>query len=713
MKRILSLILTLLMVLGVFAVLPTNVSAANWGALAIVVYATSPESYTGKVTDVKFIYTDPRGKEYTGDPIYTYQWRNEKGEVIAENEDIYCWFPEEFEGKRFTLKVTIKQCPYNYDESSHQWAYVNLSDVSHGSRTLSGVVTDRKGKSVFKQASWGYGKGAIDFFYTFEPAAFPVRNHSLSVVRPEIGDNPDLTGYTVSNDFVIESITWKDDTDFVILTPYAEFKEDHVYTAIANVSHLTYRYFPTDMTDFVFNGCTENAIAKYSEKDGYVATYQIYHTFPPLTPDPTTVNELEISLTEPEPGEKPDYSAVVPEGKGYAVDSEGGVMWFNVTDDDTYIDPNSDYVFEPYKEYRAMISLVTTGNDYKFAAKNRLAKLNGMEVGFSDYGWNEDSSVYVESYYVCAPEGGTAIREVEVEMDEPAAGDMPYYYAMTDSDLYRITDAEDDDDRFISGGIGWYNENDLSDMAYTDRFEEGKTYKWSVRLTSTGFSFAPADEISAKINGKTAHVKRLSDRSVMLWTYFAMPGSILPVIEQKTDQATGIIVEALSDTSLEVEVIDTGSVTVVVDGNIVAAYDISLKKNGETVQPDGDAAVSIPCDDPDAKVYRVEADNSLTDMHAVYMGGYLVFITDHFSLYVIESPEAGSAILGDVDGDGVVTILDATAIQRRLADIPTSSYIEAAADADEDNEVTIADVTAIQCWLADLGSNDHIGKKIG
>ena len=68
-------------------------------------------------------------------------------------------------------------------------------------------------------------------------------------------------------------------------------------------------------------------------------------------------------------------------------------------------------------------------------------------------------------------------------------------------------------------------------------------------------------------------------------------------------------------------------------------------------------------------------------------------------------------VLGDVDGDGIVTIHDATAIQNHLADIPTA-YNEKAADTDEDGYVTINDATYIQLWLADLLSGDNIGKVI-
>ena len=69
-------------------------------------------------------------------------------------------------------------------------------------------------------------------------------------------------------------------------------------------------------------------------------------------------------------------------------------------------------------------------------------------------------------------------------------------------------------------------------------------------------------------------------------------------------------------------------------------------------------------------------------------------------------------ILGDADGDGVVTILDATAIQRHLAELPTKAFIEKSADADEDGTVTILDVTSIQRHLAELPTNKRIGALI-
>ena len=109
------------------------------------------------------------------------------------------------------------------------------------------------------------------------------------------------------------------------------------------------------------------------------------------------------------------------------------------------------------------------------------------------------------------------------------------------------------------------------------------------------------------------------------------------------------------------------------------------------------------------------------DPTALTESGKVVYEDFEYHHVIIEGEyfgyNVGSAseekILGDVDGDGAVTILDATAIQRKLADMEVEAYDAQAADVDSADGATVLDVTAIQKYLADFDAGYPIGQPIG
>lgn len=130
-------------------------------------------------------------------------------------------------------------------------------------------------------------------------------------------------------------------------------------------------------------------------------------------------------------------------------------------------------------------------------------------------------------------------------------------------------------------------------------------------------------------------------------------------------------------------------------------YDISLTKDGISVQPDEPTTVKIPTDNENAKVYRIEDNGTATDMNAVYDNGYMVFTTDHFSLYALVVPNDN--VIGDVNRDGEISIADATEIQMYLAEISSLNDEQlSVADVNDDGKISILDATVIQEYLAEL-----------
>lgn len=95
-------------------------------------------------------------------------------------------------------------------------------------------------------------------------------------------------------------------------------------------------------------------------------------------------------------------------------------------------------------------------------------------------------------------------------------------------------------------------------------------------------------------------------------------------------------------------------------------------------------------------------------------GNYTAFITannlfghttSNACVFEVKDKEVISPdkILGDVDSDGNITIIDATEIQRHIAQLTTitEDRIECA-DTDKDGKVTIIDATQIQRFIAQL-----------
>lgn len=121
------------------------------------------------------------------------------------------------------------------------------------------------------------------------------------------------------------------------------------------------------------------------------------------------------------------------------------------------------------------------------------------------------------------------------------------------------------------------------------------------------------------------------------------------------------------------------------------------------------------------------SDKTIDHAHsAVTMRGGIYYICQTgddynkgWALYML--PESSGAykspfkdvILGDADGDGKVTITDATMIQKYLAEFNMpDNFVFDACDVDKSGSVTVTDVTQIQRYLAGLDAPERIGKPI-
>lgn len=146
------------------------------------------------------------------------------------------------------------------------------------------------------------------------------------------------------------------------------------------------------------------------------------------------------------------------------------------------------------------------------------------------------------------------------------------------------------------------------------------------------------------------------------------------------------------------------------------AYDIALVDiSGDSVQPKNKVNVKIPYESENAvscKVYRVNADGTLTDMAAEYSDGYLCFATDHFSTYLVTETELEAEtgiIYGDANGDGDISGKDVVLIKKYLAGYENLKINLDACDVNADGDVSGKDVVKIMKYLA--GYDVVLGEK--
>lgn len=109
-----------------------------------------------------------------------------------------------------------------------------------------------------------------------------------------------------------------------------------------------------------------------------------------------------------------------------------------------------------------------------------------------------------------------------------------------------------------------------------------------------------------------------------------------PIEKDLADESTGIKVKGTMDpdATLKVEKVES---TV---EDAVATYDITLRKDGDVIQPSGTITISIPSEIKDCKLFWVKDDGTKVEVNAIYENGNYVFTTDHLSVYaLVKEPE--------------------------------------------------------------------------
>ena len=84
-----------------------------------------------------------------------------------------------------------------------------------------------------------------------------------------------------------------------------------------------------------------------------------------------------------------------------------------------------------------------------------------------------------------------------------------------------------------------------------------------------------------------------------------------------------------------------------------------------------------------------------------------------FCAAAAESDPDSSAIVGDVDGDGLVTVVDATLIQKYSAQLIGDNDLNiTAADVNLNDQINVDDATKVQIYAAGLPDSSYAGMTV-
>ena len=146
---------------------------------------------------------------------------------------------------------------------------------------------------------------------------------------------------------------------------------------------------------------------------------------------------------------------------------------------------------------------------------------------------------------------------------------------------------------------------------------------------------------------------------------------------------------------------------------VIGIYDIIpwSADHRAVTRPEEPFTVRIRCSQPDAKVYEAGYND---DLNAVYENGWLVFSVDRITRFaVVAGADVVLPVCGDIDGDGELSVYDATIIQRYEAGMTVNSDAEMIlhADVNGDGATDVFDATYVQRYLVSMDTPYPVGEK--
>lgn len=478
---ILSLILSVLMVVGVFPVADFTASAAT--VIPYITIADVAIPRPGATPDYTATYstgceatTSFDSTQQVNGVVWAYQ-KNTQWINLTPNSTFA-------EGVKYTVAFAV-QTKRGYSFKTNG-VYPDVNCYVNGNKAKVTAITGSDPSHVLVVK---YTFSEAEYF-TLETVG--VRNIEV----PQFGFTPDFTAEPISDRYKVSSVGWFDKTARKYLSQNDTFAANHSYTLTVTLNTLPGNKFKTDLNDIAdFTAKINNVAARVissTTQGGTKASITADYDVSPVI-SKISVSDIEI----PKAGKRADYTCKY-NTAGYELDNYG-IDWTTNGGNGSYLPVAEE--FQPGQSYELRIWLkAKEGLTFKTNQHGEVVAdvlINGHAGVVDPLSTGTNCQI---TYIYTVPEDITSVGVSGIT--EPVAGETADMNGTVAGAAYKITDIE------------WFDSTDGHGNYIFDitSFSEGREYTLNVTLNTVGNnSFqveAYGDEyipdVYATINGKSA-----------------------------------------------------------------------------------------------------------------------------------------------------------------------------------------------------------------
>lgn len=439
MKKITSLVLAVIMIIGVFAVMSVTASATT--TVSGITIAGLYEPAHGKTPDDNVVILS---QNCSVDSIHWYSYADKKW--MTEGETFY-------NGNQYEVNIHVVAddgCKF-YSPYSNMIATINSKTA-----TVSNVTGEDNEKY-------------LDISYKFTAAAEPTVLSTAAITGltvPVAGEKAKMTydsdGY---NGYTVSGFEWRASNGDTVNDKYI-YKGNTTYQARFNISAKKGYEFSNKISVTIGGKAASISTVTDYHKYEYMCVYVNYKT----GAMPTEITDVALTVTPPYEGETPDLNATV-SAEGVTVDQ---VWWKKITS----TGPVSISEFVGGNVYMVTVKISADEGYYFRTDDNGIAVCNSTINGntadnkkiYDVYAATEGKSVFVqytfpETKYIA----GSVNLPDYVNSCRPQTGEKPDYSMTTDNSNEQLSITK----------VEWYKKNDNGDkvlISADDTFEAGGEY---------------------------------------------------------------------------------------------------------------------------------------------------------------------------------------------------------------------------------------------